>query len=63
MEKKINDNIKEFLRAFFEKYKDKSTNALVKASHEEKPWKDTYKEGQKLVIPKEKIENFFEIIK
>ncbi len=47
MEKKINDNIKEFLRAFFEKYKDKSTNALVKGSHEEAPWKDTCVAGKK----------------
>lgn len=63
IEKKINDNIKEFLQAFFEKYKDKSTTALVNGSHEETPWKDTYEAGKKNIITQEKMENFFNNIK
>ena len=51
------------MQAFFEKYKDKSTNALIKGSHEEEPWKDTYEAGKKNTIPQEKIEKFFNNIK
>ena len=61
-DKKISKSIKEFLQAFFGKYKDISTYALIKGSHEEAPWKETYKVGEKNIISQEKMEKFFNTI-
>ena len=58
IEKKLNIEIKKFLTSFYQGYKDLTTNSLVSSSHEEKPWKTTYK-GKKTVIPIEKLKDFF----
>ena len=57
--KNLCDDVRNFLKNFNSLYKDEDTFSLVNASHRERPWKETYEEGEKNIINREVLKEFF----
>lgn len=59
-DKVINDNDKELINAVLDLYKNYSATALVRLTHNQDPWSNTYDQGCKnLIISNESIKEYF----
>lgn len=56
----LTDDVKDFLQEFYYAYKNYRTSALIETSHQEAPWKKTFKKNGKNIISIELLKNFFE---
>ena len=56
----LTDYIKDFLKEFYSAYKNYRTSALIETSHQEAPWKKTFKKNGKNIISIELLKDFFE---